>query len=79
MSVTVVELLALIRDLCEQQGDIDGAALACAAGISLPETVQLIELIDAEGLAVVEEYGFSCSVEYTITGLTDAGQSQLST
>lgn len=79
MSDALLNLLALIRDLCARQGEIDGATLACCAGISMPETVQLIELIDAEGLAVVEEYGFSCSVEYTITGLTDAGLSKLST
>ena len=72
-------LLAVIRDLCIARGEIDGVELAHAVGLSKEETFELIERLDAEGLAVVEEYGFSCSVEYTITGLTDAGQSQLST
>ena len=70
-------LLALIQDLCAERGEIDGVALAHAAGLSKEEAFSAIEQLDAEGLAVVEEYGFSCSVEYTVTGLTEAGRAKL--
>lgn len=73
----LIDLLAAIRDLCAARGEIDGVELAHAVGLSKEETFELIEQLDAEDLAVVEEYGFSCSVEYTVTGLTEAGLAKL--
>ena len=70
-------LLSLIRERCAAQGEIDGVALAHAAGLSREDAFSLIEQLDADGLAVVEEYGFSCTVEYTVTGLTEAGLAKL--
>ena len=70
-------LLAIVRDRCAVGGEIDAVALAHAAGLPLEDVVAAIERMDAEGLAVVEEYGFSCSVEYSVTGLTAAGLQKL--
>ena len=70
-------LLTVICEACAARGGIGGAELAHAAGLSMAEAAELIARLDAEGLAEVEEYGFSCSVEYSVSGLTPAGLEKL--
>lgn len=70
-------ILTIVRERCAVGGEVDAVALAHAVGLSLEDTIAAIERMDAEGLAMVEEYGFSCSVEYSVIGLTEAGLKKL--
>lgn len=66
-------ILTAIHNLCEQHGETDAVALAQAVGLPRDQVCSLLEEIDELGLACMEEFGFSCSVEYTVSGLTEAG------
>ena len=71
-------ILTAIHDLCAQHGETDAVAIAQAVGLPRDRVCELLEEIDELGLAHMEEFGFSCSVEYTVSGLTEAGIRQLS-
>ncbi len=66
-------MLAAIHRLCRQHGETDAVQLAQAVGLPREQVCSLLEQIDELGLASMDEFGFSCSVEYTIYGLTDWG------
>lgn len=66
-------ILTAIYDLCAQHGETDAVAIAQAVGLPRDRVCELLEEIDELGLAYMEEFGFSCSVEYTVSGLTEAG------
>lgn len=71
------EQLALLRaadQLCRKNGEADGTAAAHLAGIPLGRAQQLIEELADLGMITAEEYGFSCTVEYTVTALTPQGR-----
>ena len=71
-------VLQAIRGLCSLRGETDAVAIAQRVGLHRDRVCELLEEIDRLGLAAMEEFEFSCSVEYTVFGLTDAGTRQLS-
>jgi hypothetical protein len=70
-------ILSAIHTLCSAHGETDAVALAREVGLPRDRVCDLLEQIDELGLANMEEFGFSCSVEYTVTGLTEEGRRQL--
>ena len=70
-------ILGAIDDLCALRGETDAVAIAQAVGLPRDRVCELLEQIDELGLAHMEEFGFSCSVEYTVTGLSEIGIRQL--
>ena len=72
-----IRLLAAIRALCQERGEIDGAVLARALDLSPTQAQGALDHLEAEGLIAVNEYGFSCSVETMVEGLTPRGQALL--
>ena len=70
-------ILAAIEALCSAHGETDAVALAREVSLPRDRVCELLEQIDELGLAHMEEFGFSCSVEYTVTGLTEEGHRQL--
>lgn len=70
-------ILAAIETLCVAHGETDAVALAREVGLPRDRVCELLERIDELGLAHMEEFGFSCSVEYTVTDLTEKGRCQL--
>lgn len=71
-------LLRCIDRLCRERGEIDGAVLARELGGRTPPEIQhMLDALEGEGLIVVNEYGFSCSVETMVEGLTEAGRGLL--
>ena len=72
-------LLTAIRDLCINGHETDAVELAQKLALPRDSVCELLEQADGLGLAHMEEFGFSCSVEYSVTGLTDAGNAWLNT
>jgi len=72
-------LLSLVHNSCTARGEVDAVSLAQASGAPLAEVQAALERLEADGLILLEEYGFSCSVEYVVSGLTEAGLSKLNT
>ena len=70
-------LLSAICDLCSSGHETDAVELAQKLGLPRDSVCELLEQIDELGLAHMEAFGFSCSAEYSVTGLTDAGKKQL--
>ena len=72
------QMLTCIDALCRERGEIDAALLARELGTEAVRQVQAaLDALEGEGLVVVNEYGFSCSVETMVEGLTEAGQALL--
>lgn len=70
-------LLSAVDGLCENGRETDPAGIASALGIPLSEGQAAVDYLEAEGLAYVCEYGFSCSVEFSVEGLTEKGKNIL--
>ena len=72
------QMLTCIDALCRRQGEIDAALLARELGGQPPHEVQVaLDELETAGLITVNEYGFSCSVETMVEGLTEAGRAVL--
>lgn len=70
-------VLHAIGDLCALHGETDAVSIAQAVGLPRDRVCALLEQIDGLGLACMEAFEFSCSVEYTVSGLSEAGIRQL--
>ena len=73
-----MELLKLIARLCAGGAEVDDTDLAREAGVPLAVLREKLEELDGAGLICLEEYGFSCTVEYAVSGLTQQGRARLS-
>ena len=69
-----MELLKRIALLCEGGAEVDDTVLAREMNMPLSTLRAELEKLDAAGLVRLEEYGFSCTVEYAVSGLTELGE-----
>ena len=69
--------LFAIDRLCGSGRETDAVELAQALGLPRDSVCKLLDEIDELGLAHMEEFSFSCSVEYSVQGLTPKGKTIL--
>lgn len=69
------EILGVIKKLCDESGEAYPMQITqiSAGKISFSEAQKAMNLLAEEGLVELDELGFSCTVEYYICAVTDAG------